>query len=172
MWCLAWQGVVWRSTIKKFTSLVENYLERGCATGVLEYFCRGNQWSSFWQIIKRICHFCGGNVWCLAQQGAVWQSTIKNLHCWWRIIWREIMLLVYSNTFAEEISEAHSDKLLKDLSFLQRHCVVLSLVGHSPAEYHKKFTLVLKYFFRGNQWSSFRQIIKIFVIFAEAICGA
>jgi len=28
---------------KKFTSLVENYLERDCATGVLEYFCRGNE---------------------------------------------------------------------------------------------------------------------------------
>ena len=28
---------------KIFTSLVENYLERGCATGVLECFCRGNQ---------------------------------------------------------------------------------------------------------------------------------
>ena len=28
---------------KIFTSLVENYLERGCATGVLECFFRGNQ---------------------------------------------------------------------------------------------------------------------------------
>ena len=30
---------------KNFTSLVENYLERDCATGVLEYFCRGNEQS-------------------------------------------------------------------------------------------------------------------------------
>ena len=28
---------------KIFTSLVENYLERDYATGVLKYFCRGNQ---------------------------------------------------------------------------------------------------------------------------------
>ena len=68
-------------------------------------------------------------MWCLAWQGAVWQSTIKIIHHWWRIIWREIVLLVYSNTFLEEISEAHSDRSLKNLSFLRRQCVVLSLVG-------------------------------------------
>jgi len=74
------------------------------------------------------------------------------------------MLLVYSNTLAEEISEAHSDKSLKSLSFLRRQCVVLSLVGHSPAEYHKIFTSLvenylerscatgeLECFCRGNQ---------------------
>jgi len=49
-------------------------------------------------------------VWCLAWWDAVWWSTIKNLHNWWRIIWREIVLLVYLNTFAEEMSKAHSDK--------------------------------------------------------------
>jgi len=60
------------------------------------------------------------------------------------------MLLVYSNTFAEEISEAHSDKSLKNLSFLRRQCAVLSLVGHSPVEYHKNFTsLVENYLERG-----------------------
>jgi len=48
-------------------------------------------------------------VW-LAQQGAVWQSTIKILHHWWRIICRDIALLGYLNTFAEEMSNAHSDK--------------------------------------------------------------
>ena len=74
------------------------------------------------------------------------------------------MLLVNLNAFAEEINEAHSDKSLKNLSFLRRQCAVLSLLGCSPAEYHKKFTSpvenylerdyatgVLKYFCRGNQ---------------------
>jgi len=28
---------------KNFTSLVEHYLERDCATGILEYICRGNE---------------------------------------------------------------------------------------------------------------------------------
>jgi len=50
------------------------------------------------------------------------------------------VLLVYLNAFAEEINEAHSDKSLKNLSFLRRQCVVLSLVGCSLVEYHKKFT--------------------------------
>jgi len=74
------------------------------------------------------------------------------------------MLLVYSNTFAEEISEAHSDKKFKNLSFLRRQCAVLSLVGCSPAEYHKNFTSlvenylerdcatgILEYICRGNE---------------------
>jgi len=111
---------------------------------------------------------------CLAWWGTVRRSTIKILHHWWRIIWREVVLLVYLNAFSEEINEAHSDKSLKNLSFLRRQCAVLSPAGCSPAEYHKKFISwwgniyqgislwVLKYFFRGNQWSSFWQIIKIF----------
>ena len=88
----------------------------------------------------------------------------KNLHHWWRIIWREIVLLVCLNTFAEEMSEAHSDKL-KKLSFLRRQCAVLSPVGCSPAEYHKKFTPLVEnylerdcateYFCKGNEQSSF-----------------
>ena len=49
------------------------------------------------------------------------------------------MLLAYLNIFAEEMSKAHSEKSLKNLSFLWRQCVVLCLVGHSLAEYHKKF---------------------------------
>jgi len=75
---------------------------------------------------------------CLAWWGAVRRSTIKILHHWWRIIWREIVLLVYLNTFAEEMS--------------------------SPAEYHKNFTSlvehylerdcatgILEYICRGNE---------------------
>jgi len=74
------------------------------------------------------------------------------------------VILVYLSAFAEEINEAHSDKSLKNLSFLRRQCAVLSPAGCSPAEYHKKFTSlvenylerdyatgVLKYFCRGNQ---------------------
>jgi len=83
-------------------------------------------------------------VWCLAWRGAVWQSTIKVLHHWWRIIWREVVLLVYLNAFAEEINEAHSNKSLKNLSFLRRPCAVLSPAGCSLAEYHKKFTSLVE----------------------------
>jgi len=72
-------------------------------------------------------------------QCLAWRSTIKILHHWWRIIWREIVLLAYLIIFAEEMSKAHSDKSLKNLSFLRRQCVVLSPVGRSPAEYHKNF---------------------------------
>jgi len=74
------------------------------------------------------------------------------------------VLLVYLNAFAEEINEAHSDKSLKNLSFLRRPCVVLSPAGCSPAEYHKKFTSlvenylerdcatgILEYICRGNE---------------------
>ena len=75
-------------------------------------------------------------MWCLARRGAVWQSSIKVLHHWWRIIWREVVILVYLSAFAEEINEAHSNKLKKLLS-LQRQCMVLSLMGCSLAEYHK-----------------------------------
>ena len=77
------------------------------------------------------------------------------------------MPLAYLNIFAEEMSKAHSDKSLKNLSFLRRQCVVLSLVGCSLAEYHKNFTSlvenylerdcatgVLEYFCRGNEQSS------------------
>jgi len=76
------------------------------------------------------------------------------------------VLLVYLNAFAEGINEAHSDKSLKNLSFLRRQCAVLSLVGCSLAEYHKNFTSlvenyverdcatgVLEYFCRGNEQS-------------------
>jgi len=72
--------------------------------------------------LKKLSFFCGGNVQCLAWWGAVWQSTIKNLHPWWRIIWREIVLLMCLNTFAEEMSKAHSDKLRKLSFFAEAMC--------------------------------------------------
>jgi len=63
-----------------------------------------------------------------------------------------------------ELSEAHPNKSLKNLSFLRRQCAVLSPAGCSLAEYHKKFTSlvenylerdyateILEYFCRGNE---------------------
>jgi hypothetical protein len=37
-----------------------------------------------------------------------------------------------------QMSEAHSDKSLKKLSFLRRQCAVLSPMRCRPAEYHRK----------------------------------
>jgi len=58
---------------------------------------------------------------CLQRQCAViglW-SIIKNLHHQQRNICRGIALLVYSDTFAEEICEAYSDRSLK---YLESKC--------------------------------------------------
>jgi hypothetical protein len=75
---------------------------------------------------------------CLARCSADRRSTIKNLYHWWGNICGEIALLGCLNTFASEMSEAHSEQSLKTLSFLRRQCAVLGPRQSSPAEYHKK----------------------------------
>jgi len=67
----------------------------------------------FQQTVTKFC--------CLQRQCAVigLRSIIKNLHHQQRNICRGITLLVYSNTFAEEIYEAYSDRSLK---YLERKC--------------------------------------------------
>jgi len=87
-------------------------------------------------------------VWCLAQWGAVWQSTM-------------------------ETSGVHSDRSLKYLSFFQRQCVVLSPIEcyeEISSCQQRKVCLQRDYYSAGvaksfcgrNMQSSFQQIILKF----------
>jgi len=53
----------------------------------------------------------------VAMCGVVQWSIIKYLHHQQRNFCRGMALLVYLNTFAGEMSEAHSDRLLKNCDF-------------------------------------------------------